>query len=337
MTHDSIQDSTRYVISDHHKGAVLPGLRSEMRRDVFLRPGADVRGGLFSRDLKVFGAPVTVEGSVYARGSLTVSTEDEESVAGGAVVFKGVVAASHSLVAGEGRTSELRFLGDLFSDRIKLENATVRGNVYAKDAILRNCVVLGGVFCSGTLTLENCLVSTFRADRVMLAPEVLLLLPFAISVQPLHLDFPVKILSFGSLEKLCKGKGKTWRDSVVFADETDVVRVNDPNGDEPGDLHVLSLGSRILDLDGAREKIEQNRRILEMISLGEHLAPAAKGTFEQGELSKIEHALRELLSHAPKKEKIPKVPFSVFETRDAVRSALQDLDGSAPEESMLPD
>ncbi|MGD2113717.1 MAG: polymer-forming cytoskeletal protein [Acidobacteriota bacterium] len=328
MTDDSIQDSTRYVISGHHKGAVLPGVRSEMRRDVFLRPGAEVHGGLFARDLTVSGAPVTVAGSVYARGSVTLGAEDDDAVEGEAVTFEGVVAASHSLVAGDDRTSELRFLGDLFSDRIKLQDATVRGNVYAKNAILENCVVLGGVFCSGTLTLENCLVSTFRAARAELASEVLLLLPFALSVEPLELDFPVKILSFGSLEKLVKGRAKTWRDSVVFADGTDVIRVSDPaaptagEGDGPGDLHVLSLGSRILDLDGAKEKIEENRRILEMISLGDHLAPSAKEEFEGGELQKIETALRGLLSRAPKKEKIPKVPFSVFETRDAVRNAL---------------
>ena len=53
MQSDSIQDSTRYVVSDTHDGSVLPGTRIEMWRDVYLLSGANVVGGVWCGSLTV--------------------------------------------------------------------------------------------------------------------------------------------------------------------------------------------------------------------------------------------------------------------------------------------
>lgn len=80
MPQDSIQDSTRYVVSDVHHGSVLPGERREMDRDVYLLSGADVRGGLWSNKLSVAAPDINVEGSVYAKGSITIGAQRHSDI-----------------------------------------------------------------------------------------------------------------------------------------------------------------------------------------------------------------------------------------------------------------
>jgi len=81
MPQDSIQDSTRYVVSDVHHGSVLPGERREMDRDVYLLSGADVRGGLWSNKLSVSGPDVYISGSVYAQGAITIGAKEKSDAA----------------------------------------------------------------------------------------------------------------------------------------------------------------------------------------------------------------------------------------------------------------
>lgn len=310
---DSVQDSTRYVVKDRHPGSVLPGTRDELKRDVFLEAGADVRGSVFGRNVQIEGAPVRVRDSVFSSGSISIE-DDPERTSNGSVDFCGVVNAQHSVLFSEGCRHRARFFGDVFSDRVRIENALIRGNLFARNAILRNTVVLGGVFCSGELTVEDSALATFRAKQVTLAGEVLLFEPFALAEKPFEVKTPVKVLTFSSLHRLTKhGDGL---DFVVFLDGDDVVQVTETVDGEERDLYLLSLGSRLLDIEGAKESIRDNQRTLESLALGAHLLPSSKLEFESTELRKVEDALHALLASPPKEEKMPRVAFADLEARE---------------------
>ena len=75
METDSIQDSTRYVVSDVHHGSILPGNRAEL--DVFILNNAEVKGAIWANDLTINGSNVLIEDSVYAKRTVLIKNEDK--------------------------------------------------------------------------------------------------------------------------------------------------------------------------------------------------------------------------------------------------------------------
>ncbi len=327
MNLDSVQDSTRYVVSEEHPGAILPGKYEEMQRDVFLRPGAQVRGGVFGRHVSATGRPIEVDASVYAAGSVSIGEPPDARDASGGVTFGGTICAD-SVVFEEHCDYQVRFLADIFADRINVHDSLIRGNVYARDAVLRNCVVLGGVFCSGTLTLENVIIGTFRARDVRLSRELMMFYPFAMAEEPIKLSFPVKALSFMNLREVLGGAEYTG-DGVVFLDESDVVPVSEQVDGETRQYSMISLGARILDLEEAKKHFTQNKDILEYVSLGDHFDRDSKHDFELNELADIEDALFQLLGFPPQQERVKTVPMAEMRERESVKRYREEMTAAA--------
>lgn len=286
MPDDSIQDSTRYVVSDVHHGSVLPGERREMERDVYLLPGADVRGGLWSNELSVSGPDVRVADSVYSQGSVTVQRdEDVGSVGAGAeVTFGGGLTTPDALLV-EATDFKTRFLSDLYVERLNLTNAFVFGNVYAKGAVIRNSVVLGSIFCKGALELSNSFVHTFQAHRAEIGENVSMFAPFALGREEIHLDAPVRALTFADIfeedEDLSAGSGE-----VVHLDADDVFEVRGATPDAtsgdgaPTTQMVLSMTERILDSSLVQERLQRNKELLRRLSLSRHVDAEGQDTDE---------------------------------------------------------
>jgi len=298
---DAVQNSIRYVVKERHAGAVLPGKREEMERDVYLTSGAEVGGGVFGNNVQVEGTGVRVTGAVYARGSLKVTIDPGYSGDAQAVDFKSVVTARDSILIEDHFPARTRFYADVFADQINISNAIVRGNIYAKRATIKNSIVLGGVFCSGKLTLKNVILSTFRAREVALKPELILFYPFAMAEEPIEIDFIAKSLSFTNLLKMSTQEA-TDKAGVVFIEQDDVVEVSDPEDDSDKSYHLLSLGTRILDMEELKSAFKSNVQFLEMISLGDHLKASAKHAFENDDLHRIENRLFQMLRQPPDKE-----------------------------------
>jgi len=183
---------------------------------------------------------------------------------------------------------------------------------------------LGGVFCMGNLTLQHVVLGTFRAKKVNLQPEIMMFYPFAIADEPLKLTFPIKALSFMNLREFLTNT-ESLGDGVVLIDDEDVVRVTERENDEEKSFHMISLGSRIFDLEEVKRQFRQNKRVLEYTSLGDHLDPLMKVEFERNELAQIEQALFQLIERPPRQETAVRTPFETMSKRDSVHQYMESL------------
>ena len=324
MSENTVQNSVRYVVSSEHAGGVIPGKRSQMWRDVYLKPGASVGGGVFGNNVLVEGGDIEVKGAVYARGGIKVSCDPGDNSQQKSVDFRSTVSAGDSLHIDEHFTGKSRFFADIFSKQINISNAFIRGNLYADSAIIRNSVILGGVFCRNKLTLKNTILSTFRAGKVVLEPELMLFYPFALAEEPIDIDFSAKSLSFSSLMELAK-QLSTKDHEVVMMDQDDVIRISETEDNKPRCYHMLSLGGRILDLEELKIAFQDNVKYLKMISLGDHLSPAARKKFENKELENLENVLFEMLINPPAREVSKKTPMDSVAGREGVTDFMKSL------------
>ena len=282
MNRDSIQDSTRYVVGAVHQGGVLPGTRMEMWRDVYLVDGADVRGGVFCGSLSVQGPNVNVAESVYCRGAARVTGGDGSDSAA-PVTFGSSFASPDSLVV-EDREFKVRFLADLNVGQLNLTNAFVYGNVFADRAVIRNSIVLGGIFCKNRLVIENSMASTFDAGRVQIGEGNYLLLPYAVARREMDMRAPVAALTFYSLYRQLQGEaGET-----VALDKHDIVKLDvpaDSDEDEPSRIYCLSMLDRLLDSQPLANHLIMNRKLIERLVLQDKMAPGAQSqTFKESVL-----------------------------------------------------
>jgi len=331
MPSDSVQDSTRYVVSDVHHGSVLPGERLEMSRDVYLRPGADVRGGVWSNRLEVAGPDVQVGESVYSQSEVTVSeAEDLDTDEADDVTF-GACLTTPDTVRVDTSAFKTRFLSDLYAEKINLSGSFVFGNVYAKRAVIRNSVIIGSVFCEGKVDLSNCFVHTFQAHRADVGEAVSIFAPFAIASEEINLDAPVSSLTFAdafgqdseSQSEAPDGLGESrdGAENIVQLYQDDVFEIQSSpisaSGDgSPATQNVLSMTERILDSRIVRERLQENKEILRRLSLRHHIDPSERG----GDVvSELEEALWEKVrtQSLEEAEERPSSPLeSLFERFD---------------------
>lgn len=303
MPSDSVQDSTRYVVSDVHHGSVLPGERLEMNRDVYLRPGADVRGGVWSNALDVVGPDVNVSESIYSQSEVTVSEEDEESEVelGEDVTFGACLTTPDTLRVNTGNF-KTRFLSDIYAEKINLSGSFIFGNIYSKRAVIRDSVIIGGVFCEGKVDFSNCFVHTFQAHRAEIGEDVSMFAPFAVASEEISLASSVSSLTFADAfrkERTSPDEaGNTSENSkadVVQLYEDDIFEVQSTRKSSKGDgapatQKVLSMTERILDSSLVHERLKENKSILRKLALRHHIDQSDQ---ETDVLSEMEEALWE--------------------------------------------
>ncbi len=297
MPEEMSANSTRCIVSGREPGGILPGVRSEMWRDLYLRPGADIEGGVFCNRLHVEGGPVRVRGAVYAREAIEITCRPGEDAEGATVEFGSVVTTPDSIMVDEKCGTRVRFLADVMAGRVRLRNSWVRGNVAARNGIIGESVVLGAVLCDGTLSLRDVIVGSFKAASVNLQPEIALLDPFASTSERPRIGTRVRCLGLAGLRALLAGEDTV--SGIVDLTDEDFVQVVESMREGARQVWMLTLAPRILDLEKVQDRIRENRRILEALSLGDHLEPHARAEFDGGILRTAEDALFRALRGLP--------------------------------------
>lgn len=311
MKQDSIQDSTRYVVSNIHHGSVLPGTRAEMSRNVYLLSKADIKGGVWANELTIKGSGISVKEAVYSRGPISIEASDDKASKRNAkktVVFGSCVVSADSILVNQ-LPYKIRFMSDVYSEKINLTNSIVYGNVFANNAIIKNSIVLGGAFCKEKLEIENSMISTFRTKKVLLNENVFLFFPFALAETPITIKEPVKALTFlnmyKDLKKNSESKSKKKDGGVIYLDEDDIFEIfpeesekdKDIDGDSEGSkkTYVLSGNERILDVIEVEKHFQYNRKFLENLTLGSHYDPSLKSEKFKQPLEELEKNLWDIL------------------------------------------
>jgi hypothetical protein len=285
MQKDSIQDSTRYVVSEIHHGSILPGVRTELLRDVFLLSNADVRGGIWANDLIIKGTNVSVEESIYSRKTVTIKNADNP-VNEKKINFSSTVVAKDSILV-ETKETKIRFGSEIYATKININNAFIVGNLYADMAVIRDSIILGGIFCKNKLEISNSMFATFRTKSVKLGKNLFIFFPVAISEEPFQVEYPIKALTFFNL---LKTENQQDDSGYIILDNEDVFKLDDPKFEkinegesenssakaENSHLYCLSLTERILDSDKIINSFDWNKKFLEKLSLGSHYNPQIK-------------------------------------------------------------
>lgn len=300
MPRDSIQDSTRYVVSDLHHGSILPGKRSEMLRDVFLISGADIRGGVYAHELLVEGSNISVEKSVYTSKSIIFKDGKNKNNKSNNH-FGSTVVASDSILM-ENKDIKNRFKSDIYCTKLNISNSIVYGNIFVNSAIISNSIILGGIFCRDNLKISNSIYSTFRANTVELGSNLHQLFPVALSQTPIELKSRIKTITFLNIfNKMEDNTGS----GVVELDEDDIFEVDEnflakeeyytSNESVKKKLYCLSIAERILNTEKIIEHFKQNKLFIESLALESHLKPDEKMDEYNKPLDELEKYLWSLL------------------------------------------
>jgi hypothetical protein len=323
MITDSIQDSTRVVVGESRHGGVLPGTRAEMWRDVFLIPGADVRGPVWGNVVAAEGPGVRVRESVYARGAVRVTASEKGGQEGSGVVFDGCVSTPDAVQIAD-VPFRTRFCSNVYAGTVHLHNAIVYGNVYARSAVIRNSVVLGGVFVAGRLTVADSVLSTFRARAARLEGLVSLLFPVACAEEPMQLAGDLRALSFWTLDPSQRGE-PGHESGVIPLGAADIHAIEGRIGEEePRTYHMLSVDQRLLDTQPLLESFRANRRAMEGLAMVSHLAEQdAKGLIG-GEVGRLEEALFDVVRSRDLPVAVASRPLAEIAARSEVLSALRE-------------
>jgi len=300
MRTDNIHDSTRYVVSDEHHGNILPGKRIEMWRDVYLKSGAYIKGGIWCGSLSCIGSNICVENAVYCRGAATIKGDLSNSNSKENVTFKSCFSTPDSLII-EKTPYKVRFLSDLYISKINISNSFIYGNLYANHAIIQDSIILGGVFCQGVLKLNNSIVSTFEANRAILGEGVSVIFPFAIGKEEINLSNPITFLTFYNIFKNDDDQGE-----AILADDEDIFQISlqvDKNKDDDSNnelINCISISEKILDCKLYFNNLLSNRQFIQYLSLGRSIDPNNSFSHTQNELVNIESNIWQILKSGVK-------------------------------------
>jgi hypothetical protein len=309
MKPDSIQDSTRYVVSDVQYGNIMPGKKAEMWRNIFLLPGARIKGGIWGNDLVIEGPDVEIEKSVYLRGSITIKEASGNKSPNNCIDLKSNVISPDSLLIQQNTKFRSRFHADLYLGQVNLSNAIVYGNVYASSAILKNTVVLGGVYCKKSLDLENVVLFTFKCRELKIGQNVSLLAPFGFAESKFELNHPVKAITFFNFSENDKNDHPS---GIIYLDNDDVFQIKHDrlfnkkvaDTDKTDDVYVLSIAERILNSSEIIQAFQKNRKFIEYISLGSHLSKADSNKYLSENREELEKFLFRLTDNKNKQPEL---------------------------------
>ncbi len=299
MKADSIQDSTRYIVSELHRGSIIPGNRAEMWRSIYLDSGANIVGGIWGGELEITGGDIKVDDSTYIRGSISILKSTAKKAKGSdkdEIEFGSTVTSSESLSINKGAPIT-RFCSDLYVGQLNLRNAIVYGNIYCANARIENCIILGGIYCRGKLELTNSIVFVFKTNTLILNENVSLLAPYSISKEKFELNYPIRALTFYNILNASDGD----INGTVVLDEDDVFlvkyaeneSVNDSEGQPPpfSNVYILSIVERILNSQKIIEQFRKNKELIEFLAFGNNILEEFSEQFKQFTKDDLEKAL----------------------------------------------
>ncbi|WP_227134740.1 hypothetical protein [Halorubellus salinus] len=223
-------EQTRAVVEadETYDGRIIPTEQAELDRPVRLRADATVRGSVYGGSVET-DEGATVEGSVMASDGIELD--------GGHV-------AGELGTPGKVTADGARIDGTVTGTRVRLQNTVVRGNVVGSDVILENCVVLGLATADRSLTVEDSLCYTVRAEGEATLDAATLVLPQAILNGPIDLQSPVAVAGLGSIE-------------VESDDEARLPEMDEADLYDQGDSTYLTLAQRVLNLEKVTDRLSE--------------------------------------------------------------------------------
>lgn len=250
------------------KGSILPEKVAELNRTITIQADTVIEGAVYAHKMEIQNGDVEVHGAVFTQLELYVNSE-----AGGSVSFMKSVGSANSVVS-RAQNCQLTFHADVNAKSITLYNAFVAGSLYADEIILKNCVVIGGVFATQSLEMDNSIVGTFNAPSVTIAEQVSLLLPSAFSIEKVRALAGTRLynLSLADLGALYKGEAEAPESGRIEIDiETDEVKSVLTDDETQKNLRSYTVVGKVLAADLLDMDKFQNHFLLVAASLGPQL------------------------------------------------------------------
>lgn len=260
-----ITDTNLRLDNNIVKGGILPNKISELSRTVDVAGETIVDGPLYASKLTIGAAPFEVKGAVFTQHELYINNDVE-----GNVTFRKAVGSASSVVTRASKCNTT-FCSDINAKSITLSNAFVSGSLYGDEIILENCVVIGGVFATQSLSVKDCILGTFISPYVELDGNVNLLLPSVFSVERVNYTKNTKLYSFaladlGSLYRHQEEAAESGKIEINLA--SDDLRTTLTDGEQQRSLHSYSVVGKVLAADLIDTDKFQNHFLLTAAALG---------------------------------------------------------------------
>jgi hypothetical protein len=262
-------NENRVLLEDNIvKSPILPRVANELDRDIVVKGNCVIDGAVYARNLEVQHGPLRISGAVFTQIEMHVNGDAE-----GLIVFEKSVGSADAIVS-HAAGAQLRFLADVNAKQVRLRNAYIAANIFADEVTLEDCVVVGGVFASRGLELNNCIVGTFNSPSVRAAQTVYLLLPSGFSVEPIAALPGTEFfsLTLADLGGLMRGAPQTPLSGRIPIDiEKDEQRTVLTEGGAQQVVRSYSVAGKVLAADLVDLDKLQNHFLISAASLGGQL------------------------------------------------------------------
>lgn len=250
------------------KGGILPNKISELSRTVNVVGETLVEGPLFANKLTIEAAPLEIQGAVFTQHELYINND----VAGN-VTFKKAVGSASSVVS-RATKCNTTFCSDVNAKSIILSNAFISGSLYGDEIVLENCVVIGGVFATQSLSVKDCVLGTFISPYVELDGNINLLLPSVFSIERVNYTksahlYSLALADLGSLYRHQEESTESGRIEINLA--SDDLRTTLTDGTQQRSLHSYSVVGKVLAADLIDTDKFQNHFLLTAAALGSQM------------------------------------------------------------------
>lgn len=250
------------------KGSILPEKMAELNRTITIQGDTVIEGAVYAHKLEIQQGDTELRGAVFTQLELYVNSE-----AKGDIAFKKSVGSASSIVS-RAQDCNLVFHSDVNAKTVTLYNAFVAGSVYADEIILKNCVVIGGVFATQSLDMTNSIVGTFNSPAVNISEQISILLPSAFSIEKIRTVSGTKFynLSLADLGSLYKGLPQAEESGKIEINfEADEVKSTLSDDDVQKTLRSYTVVGKVLASDLLDMDKFQNHFLLTAASLGSQL------------------------------------------------------------------
>lgn len=292
------------------KGGILPNKISELSRTVNVAGETIVEGPLYASKLTIEAGPLEVTGAVFTQRELYINNDVSDNV-----TFRKAVGSATSIVT-RAMKCKSSFCSDVNAKIVTLCNAFVAGSIYGDEIVLENCVVIGGVFATQSLSVKNCVLGTFISPFVELDGNVQLLLPSVFSVERVNYTpstrlFSLALADLGSLYRHKEEAAESGKIEINLS--SDDLRTTLVDGGQQRTLHSYSVVGKVLAADLIDTDKFQNHFLLTAAALG----PQMLKTYDLGLDDEGKPALLTT-------ERIREFFFDILQGKTKVK----DLDGS---------
>ena len=260
-----ITDTNLRLDNNIVKGGILPNKISELSRTVNVVGETVVEGPLYANKLTIESAPFEVTGAVFTQREIYINND-----VSGTVIFRKAVGSASSVVT-RAMKCDTTFCSDVNAKSITLCNTFVSGSLYGDEITLENCVVIGGVFATQSLSVKDSILGTFISPYVELDGNVSLLLPSVFSVERVNHTKTTHLCSLaladlGSLYRHQQESSESGKIEINL--DSDDLRTTLTDGEQQRSLHSYSVVGKVLAADLIDTDKFQNHFLLTAAALG---------------------------------------------------------------------